>query len=166
MSQVRRWTSILILLGLALNFSCGKTSAGPLQDEVAWQAPGSQSRLIHETGEKRGWLPRLFHRLRERGRFSRRLWRWRRGPYQFHKLLKGTAPVRPGCLTPTKIHKKLRSMGWWDFRRLSLAGEAFRLEARHPSGSIYYLKVDLCTGKVIGARRLPKGPRPRRLYPR
>jgi hypothetical protein len=55
------------------------------------------------------------------------------------------------CLARDDIRRRLSSEGWRDFRDVELRGDIVRVEARR-RGESYVLKVDRCTGDVVGAR--------------
>lgn len=61
-----------------------------------------------------------------------------------------------GCVPRHLIKQQLRAEGWSDFHDLELAGSTAHVRARRPSGRLFELKVDRCTGEIVNAR--PFGP--------
>jgi hypothetical protein len=61
------------------------------------------------------------------------------------------------CLRRQEIRRALMDLGWGDFHDLELRGEVARLRARRPSGRLYDLDVDRCTGEIVHARPLDDG---------
>jgi len=62
-----------------------------------------------------------------------------------------------GCVPQRAIERRLIADGWGDFRNGEPAGKFVRLEARRPSGALYDLTLDRCTGDIVAAR-LRNGP--------
>lgn len=65
--------------------------------------------------------------------------------------------ARPGCIPREEIKRRLVSEGWRDFYDLELRGEVAKIKARRPSGDLYVLKVDRCTGDIANAHLLERG---------
>ncbi len=61
-----------------------------------------------------------------------------------------------GCVPRHLIKQQLRAEGWSDFHDLELTGNTAHVRARRPSGRLFELKVDRCTGEIVNAR--PFGP--------
>jgi hypothetical protein len=61
------------------------------------------------------------------------------------------------CLQRHEIRRQLMELGWSDFHDVDLRREVARLRARRPSGRLYDLDVDRCTGEVVYARPLDDG---------
>ena len=58
---------------------------------------------------------------------------------------------RQGCVARAEIKDRLISEGWRDFQDLELNGNVARIRARR-NGDVFALKVDRCTGEVLGSR--------------
>ena len=56
-----------------------------------------------------------------------------------------------GCVARAEIKDRLISEGWRDFQELELSGNVARVQARR-DGDLFALKVDRCTGEVLGSR--------------
>lgn len=61
-----------------------------------------------------------------------------------------------GCVPRHLVKQRLRSAGWNDFHDLELHGRDAFIRARRPSGRLFELRVDRCSGAVLTAR--PYGP--------
>ena len=62
---------------------------------------------------------------------------------------------RPGeCLTRHEIRTRLRDDGFSDFHDIEPRGRSVLVTARRPSGHLFDLEVDRCTGDILSARRL------------
>ncbi len=70
------------------------------------------------------------------------------------------APVAPHCVPRGEIRRSLVNEGWNDFRELELQGQLALINARRPSGQLYALRVDRCSGEIIGAKPLYDRPVP------
>lgn len=68
------------------------------------------------------------------------------------------APPMPPCLPRQAIRDELVRQGWHDFHDLDLRPEVALIRARRPSGHLYRLKVDRCTGEVLNARVIEEAP--------
>lgn len=64
---------------------------------------------------------------------------------------------RPGCIPREEIKRRLVGEGWRDFYDLELRGDQAKVKARRPSGDLYVLRVDRCTGEIANARLLERG---------
>ncbi|MGH6815802.1 MAG: hypothetical protein ACREC6_08860 [Hyphomicrobiaceae bacterium] len=62
------------------------------------------------------------------------------------------------CVPRFVIKKKLIHDGWSDFYDLELRSDVAILKARRPNGSFYRVKVDRCTGHVLGTKLLDGAP--------
>ena len=75
------------------------------------------------------------------------------------------------CVPRAEIRHGLKADGWYDFHDIELRGEIALLRARRPSGQLFDLRVDRCTGEIVSARPLDRrasGPYaygPRRHWP-
>jgi len=72
----------------------------------------------------------------------------------------------PACKRPREMRRGLKRQGWWDFRGLRRAGGDFVVRARRPNGAAYQLKIDGCSGRVLGAIRMNGERRGYRVWPR
>lgn len=66
-------------------------------------------------------------------------------------------PVARACLHREEIKRRLVEEGWRDFRDVELRPDAVRVHARRPSGDLYVLRVDRCTGEIVNSRLLERG---------
>src|SRR5690606_20110075 len=66
-------------------------------------------------------------------------------------------PVARGCLHREEIKRRLVEEGWRDFRDVELRPDSVRVHARRPSGDLYVLRVDRCTGDIVNSRLLERG---------
>jgi hypothetical protein len=62
------------------------------------------------------------------------------------------------CVPRAEIKHRLLREGWHDFHDPDLRGDLANVRARRPSGRLFELTVDRCTGEIVDAR--PLGPRP------
>jgi hypothetical protein len=60
------------------------------------------------------------------------------------------------CVPRHEVKHRLRSEGWSDFHDLELRGDIAFVRARRPSGRLFELKIDRCSGDIVKAR--PYGP--------
>lgn len=66
---------------------------------------------------------------------------------------------RHNCVPREYIKRRLHEQGWHDFRDPEMRGEIATVIARRPSGRLFELTVDRCSGEVVSLRRLrPYGP--------
>ena len=72
----------------------------------------------------------------------------------------------PTCKRPREVRRSLKRQGWWDFSGLRRAGGDFVVRARRPNGATYQLKIDGCSGRVLGAIRMNVERRGYRVWPR
>jgi len=70
--------------------------------------------------------------------------------------------VRSACASREGIRDRLIADGWRDFDNPDPRGAFVVVEARRPSGRLFQLRIDRCTGEVVLAR--PLEPRPRYWY--
>lgn len=64
---------------------------------------------------------------------------------------------RGGCLPREEIRRRLVEEGWREFHDLELRNGYARVRARRPSGDLYDLKVDRCSGEVVKADVIQRG---------
>lgn len=64
---------------------------------------------------------------------------------------------RNGCLPREEVRRRLTGEGWRDFHDLELRNGFARIKARRPSGDLYDLKVDRCTGEIVKADIIQRG---------
>ncbi len=62
-----------------------------------------------------------------------------------------------GCLPREVIKERLISEGWRDFHDLELRNNVAKIRARRPSGDLYDLKVDRCSGEILHSQLLQRG---------
>ena len=53
------------------------------------------------------------------------------------------------CISPRRIHRRLKRQGWSDFHNLSLRRNQIRVKAYRPNGLLYSLKVHRCSGYLV-----------------
>jgi hypothetical protein len=71
------------------------------------------------------------------------------------------APYAGRCLPRELVKERLLSRGWHDFHQGDIRGEVATVHARRPSGRLFLLSFDRCSGEVLSARPLegrPFGP--------
>jgi hypothetical protein len=68
------------------------------------------------------------------------------------------APYGQGCVPREAIKHRLMSEGWHDFHDGELQGNLATVHARRPSGRLFRLTVDRCSGDVVTARPLEGRP--------
>lgn len=56
------------------------------------------------------------------------------------------------CVPRHLIRRQLIEEGWGDFQGLQVRHDYVVLQARRPSGRIFDLKVDRCTGRIVNAK--------------
>lgn len=57
-----------------------------------------------------------------------------------------------GCVPREVARDRLHDAGWYDFRRLEPRGEVVFVQARRPSGRLFDLTIDRCSGRIVDAR--------------
>ena len=62
------------------------------------------------------------------------------------------------CVPRKTIKRQLLGDGWQDFHDPDLRGDLASVRARRPSGRLFDLTIDRCTGEIVNAR--PLEPRP------
>jgi hypothetical protein len=62
------------------------------------------------------------------------------------------------CVPRAEIKHRLLREGWHDFHDPDLRGDLANVRARRPSGRLFELTVDRCSGEIVSAR--PLEPRP------
>jgi hypothetical protein len=60
------------------------------------------------------------------------------------------------CVPRDEIRRRLVDGGWREFRDLELRGDLASVHARRPSGDLYELRIDRCTGEVADTRLLDR----------
>jgi hypothetical protein len=60
--------------------------------------------------------------------------------------------VERGCVPRELARDRLRDAGWYDFHGLEPRGEVVLVQARRPSGRLFNLTIDRCSGRVVDAR--------------
>ncbi len=67
----------------------------------------------------------------------------------------------PQCLSRREVYARLTSGGWSDFHDIEIRDRFAQVKALRPSGQLFDLEIDRCTGGIVAARRLPeREPRP------
>jgi hypothetical protein len=61
------------------------------------------------------------------------------------------------CVPREAIRADLTRRGWYDFHDLDVAGDVVHVRARRPSGAMFQLTLDRCSGQIVD-RRLVAGP--------
>ena len=56
------------------------------------------------------------------------------------------------------VRDRLHADGWGDFHDLEPRGSVVRIEARRPSGRLFDLTIERCSGEILDARAVD-GPR-------
>ena len=59
-----------------------------------------------------------------------------------------------GCMPRREIRYRLKAEGWDDFHDIEFRDGTALVRARRPSGELYELRVDRCSGDVVHARAL------------
>jgi hypothetical protein len=70
-------------------------------------------------------------------------------------------PYARGCVPREEIKDRLLRSGWHDFHDGDVRGEVATVRARRPSGRLFDLVIDRCSGEIVDARPLE----PRRFGP-
>jgi hypothetical protein len=61
---------------------------------------------------------------------------------------------RSACAPRREVKDRLRAEGWRDFHDAEPRGDVARVRARRPSGRLFVLDVDRCTGEIVRARSI------------
>jgi hypothetical protein len=83
-----------------------------------------------------------------------------RGPRRY-SYNEPRAPYRAGCVPRAEIKHRLLRHGWQDFHAADARGEVAIVHARRPSGRLFALTIERCSGEIISVRPLegrPYGP--------
>ncbi|MFA5899621.1 MAG: hypothetical protein WC829_10960 [Hyphomicrobium sp.] len=57
-----------------------------------------------------------------------------------------------GCIPREAARDRLRDAGWYGFHAVEPRGRVVLVKARRPSGRLYDLTIDRCSGEVVDAR--------------
>jgi len=57
-----------------------------------------------------------------------------------------------GCVPRQAVRDRLRADGWYDFDDLEPRGSVVLVQARRPSGRLFDLTIDRCSGEIVEAR--------------
>jgi len=71
------------------------------------------------------------------------------------------APHAARCVPREEVRYRLTRLGWHDFHDVDLRGELATVRARRPSGRLFDLTIDRCSGEIVDSRPLearPYGP--------
>lgn len=60
----------------------------------------------------------------------------------------------PHCLPRREVHARLTSDGWSDFHDIAIYDRVAYVKAQRPSGQVFDLELDRCSGDIVSARRL------------
>lgn len=72
-----------------------------------------------------------------------------------------------GCTPRELARDRLRDAGWFDFHGLEAREDVVLVKARAPSGRLFDLTIDRCSGQIVDARPLRRrGPGPYAYGPR
>ena len=77
-----------------------------------------------------------------------------RPPPRRYSYVDPAPPYAGHCLPREVIRHRLADRGWHDFHAAELRGEVALVHARRPSGRLFALKVDRCSGDVLSASPL------------
>lgn len=66
----------------------------------------------------------------------------------------------PGCIPKREIRARLMDRGWGGFHDIEIRGEVAYVKAQRPSGRMFDLEIDRCSGHVLSARPVGEPPRP------
>lgn len=64
---------------------------------------------------------------------------------------------RDGCVPRHVVRDRLRAEGWREFREFEPNGRVLLVQARRPSGRLFDLTIDRCSGEVVDARAIDGG---------
>jgi hypothetical protein len=87
-------------------------------------------------------------------------------PARRYSYAQPVPPYAGHCLPREVIKNKLIHHGWGDFHDGDLRGDVAVVHARRPSGRLFLLKIDRCSGDVLSARPLEGGYGPYAYGPR
>lgn len=81
-----------------------------------------------------------------------------------HRYDRPDPRIAGNCLPQQVIRDRLERRGWGDFHDPQVAGNVVHIRARRPSGRLFDLTIDRCSGEVLGAemidRRAAQAPLP------
>lgn len=61
----------------------------------------------------------------------------------------------PSCLTRREVHQRLAASGWSGFHDIEIRSERMAIvKAYRPSGRLFDLEIDRCTGGIVDARQI------------
>lgn len=72
--------------------------------------------------------------------------------------------TRPACVPRHVIRDRLVGEGWRDFHDPVLRGPVGVVLARRPSGDLYELRIDRCSGEIVNAHRVVREVEPAYAY--
>lgn len=61
------------------------------------------------------------------------------------------------CVPREEAKRRLNNEGWRDFHDLELRHNVAKVRARRPSGDLYDLKIDRCTGEIVHSQLIQRG---------
>jgi hypothetical protein len=71
-----------------------------------------------------------------------------------HRAEPGDRRYEEACVPRDVVRERLQADGWGDFHDLDPRGRVVLVEARRPSGRLFDLTLDRCTGELLDARPL------------
>ncbi len=80
------------------------------------------------------------------------------GPPPAARKYSGPSHNGQGCVRSEQVRDRLSGMGWQDFHGGAPQGDLVTLRARRPSGRLFELTLQRCSGEIVEAR--PLEPRP------
>lgn len=78
-------------------------------------------------------------------------------PDDFEPPYPPPAYARRGCIPREEARERLRDAGWRGFHDVEPHEDVVRVKARRPSGRLYDLTIDRCSGEVVDARPIYRG---------
>ena len=80
-----------------------------------------------------------------------------RGPRRY-SYSEPRAPYHAGCVSREQIKHRLMRHGWQDFHAADARGEVAVVHARRPSGRLFVLTLDRCSGEIVAVTPLEGRP--------
>jgi hypothetical protein len=119
---------------------------GPRYGEPRYGKPPYGEPRFAEPPYREPYPPRRYADRDEDSYGPRELYRGE-PPYGFRPPERGVE-----CLPRREIRRALRQEGWGDFELIELRGDIAILQATRPSGRLFVLKVDRCSGHIVDVR--------------
>ena len=70
---------------------------------------------------------------------------------------RGRYPLAQNCVPRGEVRERLHRAGWHDLEALDVQGGVANIQARRPSGRLFSITLDRCSGEIISA--VPLEPR-------